>query len=342
MIALDKLRSALVSPQPWSALDRLVRAELSQGRLTRQIREELIGMEEQARDTPGFNDDSEEALHDIIDALAGICPAQYAYQNPPVLPTEEEIAELPLRAQLALAVRCSDIVFPLSQVDTRGNPPIKREACRLAFETLTQNLSAPLPNDFAVAPKLVEAISMEAFEQVNEVTQENGEILTIHSGGHVINASSKVLSTAMFALRSIVQGNAEELSSHVKTCLDLVANATLRYGDFKPYLRRIFDDLMRVSETLGWSDDALVSLDVFGPKFRAMPPRDWPQDMGHTSHSCVPIDLAQNQDIGERELIEETLNIFNALNEYHISRGGQPLTLNDLQPFIPALVRVGV
>src|SRR3954452_15351888 len=95
MISLETLRAALYSDQPYTKLDELVRAELAAGRLTKQIRAELLAHDTTLRPALEENEAGDEPIRDIIDALAGFCPARYAYHNPPVLPSEEEIAGLP-------------------------------------------------------------------------------------------------------------------------------------------------------------------------------------------------------------------------------------------------------
>ena len=80
-------------------MDELVRAELAAGRLTRAIYDEIMSLQERVRETPGFTEDADDAIGDTLDALIGFCRADYAYKNPPVLPTEVEIATLPRRAR---------------------------------------------------------------------------------------------------------------------------------------------------------------------------------------------------------------------------------------------------
>src|SRR3954451_13358357 len=83
MISLDALRAALYADQPDTKLDELVRAELSAGRLTKQIRAELLTHDAALRPALDENEAGDEALRDTIDALAGFCPAKYAYTDPP-------------------------------------------------------------------------------------------------------------------------------------------------------------------------------------------------------------------------------------------------------------------
>ena len=88
MITLAALRAAALSDQPWTELDRLVRAELAAGRLTKAVYDDIVGLQERVRESPGYGDDAEDALGDTLDALIGFCPPGREYRNPPVLPTE--------------------------------------------------------------------------------------------------------------------------------------------------------------------------------------------------------------------------------------------------------------
>jgi hypothetical protein len=84
MISLDALRAALLSKQPYTELDQLVRAELSAGRSTKQVRAELLGLEGVVRSLLDENENADDAMRDTIDALVGFCPAKYAYHDPPL------------------------------------------------------------------------------------------------------------------------------------------------------------------------------------------------------------------------------------------------------------------
>jgi hypothetical protein len=93
MINLDAVRTAVLSSQPWSRLDEIVRAELAAGRTTREIFAELESMADAVEDTPGLSDDGHDAFGDTLDALIGQCSPRHCYQDPPkppALPTQEE------------------------------------------------------------------------------------------------------------------------------------------------------------------------------------------------------------------------------------------------------------
>lgn len=81
MIAFDQLRSALLDADPHGALDRLVQAELSAGRETKQIHDELLGHVDAVRAMPGYTDALEDPLGDTLDALSGWVHPDFAYKD---------------------------------------------------------------------------------------------------------------------------------------------------------------------------------------------------------------------------------------------------------------------
>jgi hypothetical protein len=326
MISLDALRSALVSPQPWSELDRLVRVELAEGRLTNQIRDELLGMEEAARGTPGFNDDSEEAFHDTIDALEGNCAARYAYQNPPVLPTEGEVANLPWWARVAFAARCANRVLPLLQ---ESWPDISDD---YLAEVLSSLKAATKAADQAVRdPEVAGIFRLGAADAAHHVSTR-----ALNEGRE---RASKIAFVTALAINTAY---AEDTPRQVNLAWGALAHAwNLLHESGKKVVREEFDRLKSLAEWQAWTNDTPVSQEVFGPLWRDGPPLGWPADLIPTPPTNFYIGVSQQESL-EQRLVEETLNVFNALNEYHVSRGGQPLTLADLQPFVPALVPAGV
>jgi hypothetical protein len=83
MMTLDTVRAAVLSDQPWSRLDSLVRAEMALGRKTNQIYEALVGMAGEIDNTPGLTEDGSDAFGDTLDALTGMCHPDCQYKDPP-------------------------------------------------------------------------------------------------------------------------------------------------------------------------------------------------------------------------------------------------------------------
>lgn len=83
MITFDQLRTALLDADPHRALDRLVRAELSAGRKTAAISDELLAHIGAVRSMPGYTDELEDPLGDKLDALCGWIHPDYAYKDSP-------------------------------------------------------------------------------------------------------------------------------------------------------------------------------------------------------------------------------------------------------------------
>ena len=83
MIPFDDLRTVLLAADPYGAMDALIRRELTAGRRTSAIYDELVDHVEAVRTLPEYTDDVENNLGDTLDALCGWCHRDYAYQDPP-------------------------------------------------------------------------------------------------------------------------------------------------------------------------------------------------------------------------------------------------------------------
>lgn len=88
MITLDAVRAAVAAPDPYEAMDRLVRAELAAGRRVQDVYVGLGPLVDPVLDTPGLTEDGEEAFLGTLDALTGNCDSDQWYADPPAgLPT---------------------------------------------------------------------------------------------------------------------------------------------------------------------------------------------------------------------------------------------------------------
>jgi hypothetical protein len=83
VITLEKIRSALLAPDPYTHLDRLVREEMGAGRRVKEIFEAINPLIDAALETPGLTQDGEEAFLGTLDALTGDCHRDCQYKDPP-------------------------------------------------------------------------------------------------------------------------------------------------------------------------------------------------------------------------------------------------------------------
>jgi hypothetical protein len=86
MTTFDQLRSALLDADPHAALDRIVQAELSAGRKTKEIHDELLGHIFAIRAIPEYTVELEDPLGDTLDALSGYVHPDFAYKDTEPIP----------------------------------------------------------------------------------------------------------------------------------------------------------------------------------------------------------------------------------------------------------------
>jgi hypothetical protein len=276
MVSFEAVRDALLSPQPWTGMDHVVRSELAAGRLTHQIKDELLAMEEAVREIPGFSEQSEEAFLDTLDLLVGFCPAGREYQNPPVLPTATELDSLPKLARIAFAARCARRVSPLVPPNWSAEPAHHFAA---GIKAVDRAERAAQGDEFTVDEINLLGLNEEAWRSAFQTIPNNGS-----TKNDVVTNSLRASASALFAVASPDHplGVNEAMAS-----ADLaIAALVMLNRDYEPIdmqkgtesIRRDFDHLFDLSETYSWIDSTPVSPDVFGPMWTNGLPKGWPQD----------------------------------------------------------------
>ena len=270
MISIDAVRAAVLSDEPWTRLDELVRAELASGRTTKQIFDDLRSLTKEVRGTPGLSEDGEDALGDTLDALVGFCSSRYAYKNPPSLPTEEEIATLPRWARVAFAARCARRVLPLFTHFWPNAPEehIKEVVDDIKAAEQYARKAAPAI-DFNDAVVAALAARMTKFPLAAVVARAAARAIQSAKDGHV-------------------DDNAREAAEAAAAAAEAADAARIPSG-ICPIIRRDFDHLARFVQWQHWTDDTPVPPEVFGPLWPEGPPAGWPADPDTPQQTQQPV-----------------------------------------------------
>ena len=309
MIHLDDLRAALLSDQPHTRLDDLVRSELAAGRLTRQIYDELLTLADAVRATPGFNEDAEEAFGDTLDVLIGFCRPEFAYKNPPVLPSEEEIAKLPRWARVAFAARCARRVQLLYTHFWKGPTDYHRQDVSNA----------------------VDSAESSAARGSRYIT---GKAWAMDGANAASNEYSSFAAWAAADATAAIDGTVVTGHSAVGAASSL--------ADLAPIIRRDFDHLARLAEWQRWTDNTPVPPEVFGPLWPEGSPPGWPADPDVPQFRDLALEVVSAARDLEPMTEDLAVHLFNAINAFYIARTGHRLTMEDLRPLISAAVSAEV
>ncbi|HVK17520.1 MAG TPA: hypothetical protein VM533_11280 [Fimbriiglobus sp.] len=268
MITIDKLRDALRQPQPWTAMDELVRAEQAEGRKVQEIYDELRALVEPVRALDNPPEDADDAMMDTLDALVGNCRSDSTYYDPPntSLPTQEEIAKLPRWARVAFAARCARRVMPLFMHFWPNAPEehIKEVADDVEAAEQYARKAAPAI-DFNDAVVAALAARMTKFPLAAVVARAAARAIQSAKDGHV-DDNAREAAEAADAAAEAADAAAE------------AADAARILGGIRPIIRRDFDHLARLAQWQHWTDDTPVPPEVFGPLWPEGPPAGWPAD----------------------------------------------------------------
>jgi len=313
VITIQTIRAAIAAADPYSEMDRVVRAELTAGRLVKDVFEDIRPHVQDVLDTPSLSEDGEEAFLGTLDALAGFCRADQVYRNPPVLPTEDEIGQLPRWARVAFAARCARRVLPFARTASTSVSQLIEGAVE-RVEKVTRGVDLPNPHLF---------------------TRLRGDERSLL--GTVADATvSAVISSAKASIvAALGEGGTELLAASF-------AVAAFESGDLRPHIRRDFDLLLRLASAYGWTDDTPVPPEVFGPLWPEGKPAGWPDDPESPKRNDFALEAVSSERVTHTMIEDEVVNLFLAMNRFHIARTGQSLTVEDFQPYIAALVPAGV
>jgi hypothetical protein len=313
MITLDFVRAAVLSDQPWMKLDELVRAEMAAGRKVKEIFGDLKVMVDEVWDTPGLTENGEDAFGDTLDALTGNCRREHCYFDPPTLPTEEEMAELPRWARVAFAARCARRVLPLFSLSVHQIP--------------VQLLKT-------ISSEILFAESIAASPQNGDLPPRNFDSAV--SNSLVGDPSDQAAFKAAFGSSAFAIGRCALAATFgaagatiVTEAANLAHTAAAGVTDITSDLRRDFDRLARHAQYQRWDDDTPVSPKFFGPLWPEGAPPGWPADPETPRHMELELDLITSDHVIDRIVEDEVVNLFQAINRYHIARGAGPLKLNE-------------
>lgn len=321
MIGVEAVRAAILSELPWEKLDELVRTEMATGRRVKDIAAEFAAMANDVWDTPGLPEGGQDAFGDTYDALTGNCHREQCYEDPPdtTLPIEEEVTQLPIWAQVALAARCARrvvVLFPNGWTGTPGRWSELRRIVGYSEESATLGRSS----DGFIGVLIGK-------------DQQVGALLPIIVSNTVIEAAS----AANFLIYSDGAGSAYPAVTEAAAAISEVIPDTPLLS-----IRRDFDALLRLSEWQHWNNDTPVPPDVFGPLWPEGAPPSWPADPDVPHRDEFVATALVKDDTPPRHVVDEVLNVFNAINRYYIARTGQRLTLEgDMPLLLAALVPEG-
>ncbi len=317
MLTLDTVRAAVLSDQPWKRLDELVRAELANGRTTRQIYKSLMGMADEIDATPGLTEDGSDALGDALDALTGYCHTDCQYKDPPntTLPSEEEIAKLPRWARVAFAARCARRVLPLPKHRRPETPDdhVGRFAYAIGVAEMCAGIAAADPD------------ARSAYVALAKVS--------LQGAGSAIDA---LIAAGLAGTFETVDSG--KLNAHVMIAVRSASGDAVPIADIHSVIRRDFDHLSSLAEWQQWDDDTPVPPEVFGPLWPEGPPKGWPAITDVPQRAELTIEAFARDRATEQMIEDDIVNLFNALNRYHIARSGVRLTLEQFQSLLPASV----
>lgn len=318
----DRLKAAWDTGAPL-ALDHEAESLASQGVAGSEIYDALEKLLLEVR-AGGADDDTEERINGVMDRLTGwVHPSQQIHTARTGLPTAEGIAALPRWARVAFAARCARRVVPLYKHFWPGTLPTA-------------------PASLQWATEVAERFAAQAGGPDHLASDAGGEAAVLDRLAARYDPACYAAAAASFAADAACRATRGEVNPEDGFVMGAALSAANTVTDLTPTLRRDFDHLAALAGAQRWTDDMPVPPEVFGPLWPEGPPAGWPADPDVPSRTELPVTLVAREGVESRVIADEAVNLFHALNRYHIARTGLRLTLKgDIFTLLSRLVPAG-
>ena len=222
--------------------------------------------------------------------------------------TSDAIRRLPRWARVAFAARCARRAQPIYQHFWPDAPEHHLRALDRAVRVAEQAAANAGPGVAAEAADAAYAAASEA------------------ARGAPRDAADATYAAARAAHAAMAAGHADTTDAAYAA-----ADAGLAAGQIAA-VRQDFDTLLHLATNQRWTDDTPVPPSAFGPMWPDGPPKGWPVD----EFSKLVLKVTAPANIPPAELEADLVELYTAMNDWHIARGGSGLSVEDFKKYVAA------
>ena len=286
-------------------------------------------------------------------------------QRKTTLPTEEEIANLPRWASVALGARCARRVLALYH--EAHSIPVEEEAVDPIDEAIAYaENAAGMVGEGANSDIVREASSMincieadvrtraaydfeaDAAKAARAAADAAGRAVQVHDAGSTRAAANAAYSAAAYTTAAAYGAAGEAATGPAGAEADPAAAEAAAEAAEEIIVKAIrldFERLRNTAKQEKWNNQTPVPPEFFGPLWPDGEPEGWPfaknEDPQRSVNPDTSFDAEQQlvlrtyvgEFAPEGEVVEELKKLIHALNAYHIAAGGGGLVIEDWQTF---------
>jgi hypothetical protein len=237
------------------------------------------------------------------------------------LPTEEDIAKLPRWARVAFAARCARRVLPLMERFWKNAPEHHLEALdRVVSVAETAAANA----DYAVARAGDADYAARAANVAYAVPAD-----------YVARAAARAAHAAIAAAAAYAADTTVYATDAARDAADADKRAVQA-------IARDFTTLLNAARVEEWTDNTPVPPSVFGPLENETQSDDVPPKVEIPSYTKIAIKALIKPGLPPEAVREGLIELYRAMNDYHMAHGAGVLSLEDFRRFVRAEVAVEV
>lgn len=269
----------------------------------------------------------------------------------PGIPTAGEIRQLPRWAQVAFAARCARWVMPIFE----AWPSAKKEDVAAVKGAIMYAERA------AANAAAEDAVCILRTRQAARATGAAGPryaaaAAAADAAADAVAADEDAADAAAYAGAADAADAAYAADAPEATARIAHKAATEPAGIVASGIRRDFERLENAAEKEDWTDETPVNPEFFGPLWSKEQEVNWKKAREAYLRPGRKVKGAENlhederlrlcvytsESTNEDELVDRIVELYRALNEYHIACGGRGLTIDDWHIFVRQARPAGV
>lgn len=241
--------------------------------------------------------------------------------QPITTPTAEEITQLPRWAQVAFAARCARLAQPVFLKNWPDAPKQHVEAIERAISFAEGSASSPVAD--------------RAATRATRATRAARAARTAAADTDAYAAAYAAADAAAYAAAAAYDNTDDAAdAAYAASAADIL---------LVPVIRQDFERLLGLSQQQQWNDETPVPPSVFGPlpsPSTVPSPLLIPPNPRRKVRLVVTATLPEGTD--PDAISADLIELYHAINDAHIARGGAGLSLEDFQKEVLARVPEGV
>jgi hypothetical protein len=250
---------------------------------------------------------------------------------PDEIPTNDEILKLPRWARVAFAARCARRVFPYfrdwKKADDKQVKAVEQAISLAENDASNGHVSAATARAADAADAAARAADADAAARAADAAAKAAAAAAGYAAGYAAAARAAAARAAASAASAARAAAAAAASAAAAAAYAAADAKSIRF------IRSDYERLIQLSSRLHWTDETPVPPEVFDTLNSPVSESAFPDPI-----RGLILELYAKPDVPAKDVEDALFDIYDALNDLHMARGGGVLEVDKFRKMVNALV----